>query len=370
MPAWVAPVVAAVAGAVANKVLKSDDPSGGSSETTTTYPPHVTRMQQDAFGIARDLGSQPYVAPPFDTVAPMSGYTTAALEDTVSSQGNWRPGMQGAFATTGDVIDQSNDRNTYTPASWNSQMARRYMSPYVKGALDPVAREMREEYGRQGVALQSNAASEGALGGSRQALLEAEHNYNRGQSISDLYAQGYDRAYGSALGAFGRDADRGLNTARLNETVRSQDLTRMLSGGDLLSRLSGRVQDMSGEDINRMVRAGALDQGQQQSEINEAYRQWTEQRDWGERALNYYLSALGQGGPVGSNKETELTARPTHIGSQLAGAGLAAYGLYKDSQDSGSGSDSWNTGQYFSGSTPVGQSAPAFEFTDFSGSAQ
>ena len=348
MPAWFAPVAAAVAGSVASSLFGGGDDDGGSTEQRTVIDPRVREMQDRAFSTATDLAGQPYVKAPFNTVAPLSGYTQAGMQSVSDNQGQWMPGMQRAYGTAQGAIDASTGARTYTPGEWNNRMAQRYMSPYVRSALNPVARETRLGYDMDRQRMQSNAASEGALGGSRQALLEAENMRNKERAVSDVYAQGYDRAYGNAQGAFGRDADRALDTARLNEQVRGQDLDRQLTGANILSSLTGQVQSLSDNDINNMFRAGDIEQGHNQMQLNEDYRQWVEQRDWGERALDYYLRAIGGAGATNIASQTEHTLPASNPIAQGAGLGLTAYGMYQQNKEPAAApASNWNTGSYF-----------------------
>jgi hypothetical protein len=162
-----------------------------------------------------------------------------------------------------------------------------YMSPYIKGALDPAAREIRQEGAREANALDARSASMNAFGGSRAALAQSENREKTLQGISDLYGEGYARAYESAVGIWGDERARDMQAAG-----RFQDL--------------GQARMNAAEtDISTLMTTGATNRGIQQALMDFDYQQFTENRDWDFRNLAGLIAAIE--GTKGSYSTTQKT---------------------------------------------------------------
>ena len=111
-----------------------------------------TDLQKHAFAGAKDLSYDPY--------------STAAA--------------QGLQSLSGQTFDQN--------------AAQQYMNPYMQNVVDIQKREAQRQSGIQGTQQQSGAASAGALGGSRDAIMRAERERNLGQQMNDIQAQGSQAA--------------------------------------------------------------------------------------------------------------------------------------------------------------------------------
>jgi hypothetical protein len=180
----------------------------------------------------------------------------------------------------------------------------RYMNPYIKGALDPAAREIREEGQRDAMALDARASSMDAFGGSRAALMRSENREKTIQGVKDLYGEGYAKAYESAVNIFGDEKAREYQAAgRLQE-------------------LGTAVQTAGKQDISTLMATGATDRGIQQAMADFDYSQFIENRDWDFRSLGAIIAALE--GTKGSYTTTQSTTSKESGGELGQALGLAA----------------------------------------------
>lgn len=267
-------------------------------KTTQTYTPPtwVESSARRASGIAGDIASQQYT--------PYTGERVAGLSE------NEQMGMELARTNTGAAQPYYEEAaglarsGTRSWADMSDAERNRYMNPYIKGALDPAAREIREEGQRGAMALDARAASMDAFGGSRAALMRSENREKTIQGVKDLYGEGYARAYESAVNIFGSERAR-----ELQASGRIQDI-------------GTAVQSAGQQDISTLMATGATDRGIQQAMADFDYSQFIEDRDWDFRSLGAVIAALE--GTKGSYTTTQTT-KSKESGGELAQAmGLAA----------------------------------------------
>ena len=207
---------------------------GGSKKQTQTQtyqpPSWVEDASQEAIGIGRRIGTQQYT--------PYEGQRVAGLSE------DEQMGVEMARDTAGAALpyyDEAAGLARRSTESWLDADQQAYMNPYIKGALDPAAREIREEGTRGAMALDARASSMDAFGGSRAALMRSENREKTLQGISDLYGEGYAKAYESGLQVFGEERARDLMAAG-----RIQDV-------------GTNIQRANTTDISTLMATGATD---------------------------------------------------------------------------------------------------------------
>lgn len=253
---------------------------GGKSKkkTTSTYTPPswVEAGSRDAISIGRRIGGQQFQQYEGERVAGLSDAERRGIDLAQASVGIARP-----------YLDEASEYARRGTESWTDADQSAYINPYIKGALDPAARELREQGQRDVSALEGRAAMMSAFGGSRAALAQQEARSATLESISDLYGEGYARAYESGVQLFGEERARDMEAA-------------------------GRFQQLGGEavaardaDISNLMTVGATDRSVQQALLDFDWQQFVEERDWGFRQLMGVVAALE--GTKGSYSTTQTT---------------------------------------------------------------
>lgn len=177
-----------------------------------------------------------------------------------------------------------------------------YMNPYVKGALDPAARELKEETQRQVALRGQEAGMAGAFGGARQAIAESETRRGGLEAVSDLYQKGYERAFESGAAKFAADrnaASRGAEQYRALGAQGQQQLT---------------------QDIQNLLTTGGMKRSLKQADLDFDYQQFVEARDWDVTNLQGLLASLSV--PAGST--TIGTTKKSGLGNAIGVAAAAA----------------------------------------------
>lgn len=253
---------------------------GGKSKkkTTSTYTPPewVEDASKQAVRIGRGIGDQQYQRFAGERVAGLSENEQQGMSLARDSVGIGQP-----------YFDEAAGYARSGTQSWTDADQSQYINPYIKGALDPAAREIREEGARGAMALDARASSMDAFGGSRAALMRSENKEATLQGLKDLYGEGYARAYESGANIFGQERARDMEAA------------------GRFQALGGQVVDARQTDISTLMTTGATDRSVQQALRDFDWQQFVEQRDWGFRQLMGVVSALE--GTKGSYSTTQTS---------------------------------------------------------------
>lgn len=271
----------------------------------------------------------------------------AGVNDALSGFGSL---TQGGGASTTPVQAASIAGSNLTPANFGQ--IQQFMSPYQQGVIDIAKREATRQNDLQGIARNSNLVGQGAFGGTRQAIMDAEAARNLNQNLSDLQIRGSQDAYTQAVRAL--EAQRGYDTgvqttnagfqqqANLsNQGAQAADISRQLQAlqaqGSLglnqfaaqqagLQTLSGlntnalnqerTVQDAELQRINALLAAGGQQQALDQKALDVGYNNFLEARDYDIGLLGKYANIIGSI-PRATN-QTTTTPGPSTL-SQITG---------------------------------------------------
>lgn len=244
--------------------------------TTNTYTPPswVEGNARLANQIGTRIGNQAF--------RPYEGERVAGLSENEQMGVRLARDSVGVAQPYYDKAEAALERGTQ---SWADADQSKYINPYIEGALDPVARKIREQGARTEAGLDSRAASMDAFGGSRAALLRSENTKGTLEGISDLYKTGMADAYNFAASVFGSERARDMEAA------------------GRFTHLGGEVQDATQTDISTLMTTGATDRSIQQAMRDFDWGQFVEERDWDFRQLMGVVSALE--GTKGSYSTTQ-----------------------------------------------------------------
>lgn len=256
---------------------------GGSKKSKSTTKVELPEWYQDsakgALGVAEGISSRPYEAFTGERIAAPNANLQLAYQKAAAGS----PNVQ-------SYLDQARGLLNREVGQFDGSTIDRYINPYVKNALDPVARELNEDFDATRRKLASTQVARHAFGGSRAALQESEAQENYLQSVSDLYAKGYAEAWdkGTALWEGDRDAKIQGDLARAQQ----------------LQSMAALAQQVSEADIENLLRTGAIDQDIAQKLLDFKYGQFIEERDWEVQNLQPWLDTLSSIRIPSSSTET------------------------------------------------------------------
>lgn len=261
--------------------------TGGTSASTLSdwVGPYVT----DMLGKAKAISGQDYQV-----------YGGPVTADATQLQKNVFQGLGGiafpstlgqSFSSTGAYQLPSATGGDATGTGTGTGIAAQYMNPYLNAVLTPQLQEMRRQAAITQNANNASAIPQGAFGGSRNAIMNAENQRNLSSNINNAIATGYSNAY-----------DRGL--AQFN-TEQGQQKT---------------LADM-------MYGAGANERAINQEGLTADYNEFLAQRDYPMKQVQFEQSML-QGLPTSTVTNTAAQQSTAgNVASAIGGLGSLFTGL-------------------------------------------
>lgn len=272
----------------------------GSKKRTETYRPdrYITDASRLATQRATQFASRPYQAYQGERVAPLSGAEQQGLEMAQRQAGTYQP-----------YIDRAGGALEGVSTDFRDFDYEGYMNPYIKGALDPAARELREEGMRRQQEMAGQMSSRGAFGGSRAMLALNEAQRGTDEAISDLYGRGYAQAFESGADRWAADQKRMMDLSRSYLDV------------------AGTGVDIDTQAIDNLMRTGEVERTIDQLGKDFDYMQFVEGRDWDAKQAGLLADILPKlQGTYGTTRQTKDKSKGNVMG-QILGAATTLGGL-------------------------------------------
>lgn len=162
-----------------------------------------------------------------------------------------------------------------------------YMSPFIQNVLNNQISASNRGYDISAMNEAAKATQQGAFGGGRQAIMQAENERARNAANQAITAQGLQNAFQGATSQY--------NTG-----------------------------------LQQLTSLGAQQQAQRQRELDIPYQEFLNQQNQPYKQLSY-MSDLIRGTPLGMQSANQVYQAPPSTISQMAGlgtAGIAGLGLY------------------------------------------
>jgi hypothetical protein len=259
----------------------------------------------------------------------------------------------------------------YAQQATSPEAMQDYMSPYMQNVVNQQQREAARTSQIQQQGIQAQATQQGAFGGSRSAIVDAERQRNLATQMGDIQGAGLQQAYqqaqqaqqfGANLGIQGLQAGyQGLNTGIQGQQTGLQGIQTGLQGtaqgiagaqagmqgvgqattagqyglaGSQLGvqgagTLGQLGQTQYGQEMgitDAQQKYGALQQQQSQQGLDFAYQQEMARQQYPYQQLSY-MSDLLRGVPSSQSSQLQYSQQPNQT-AQIIGGGLAAYGAF------------------------------------------
>jgi hypothetical protein len=379
IPEYARPYVETMLGATQRQVFTGGTTPEGIFQPTgfKEYIPFGATYQTDAQGnIVRNAqGQAMFTNTPQQAaqaaVAPLSPLQQQAM----IGLGGYTAPQQGTAASqiAGDVAGRTAAGGYYSPlVAERFQLGRpqqvysdsftapgvsgAYMSPYMQNVVEAQQREARRASEIARNQQQAQAVGQGAFGGSRQAIVEAERQRNLAQQLGDIQAQGLQGAYQQGMGQFNAEqqaylaAQQANQQANLQAAIQNlqaqqaaqqlQEQSRQFGAGlgiqgygqtlqaaQLLGEQGGREFQQDMAVLQAKMQAGGVDQQQQQQVINQAIQNYATQQQYPYLQLGI-MSNMLRGLPMQAGTTSMYQAQPMGV-QQLVGTAGALYNMGK-----------------------------------------
>lgn len=298
-------------------MCSSSQPSAPEKQTVTqtSIPDYAKPYVEKMLGKTEALGNAPYQAYQGERIAgftPMQQQSQQAAANLGPAQqlgvGTQMAGLAGLGAMGAG--------QQYAQQATNPYSMQAYMSPYVENALAPQMREATRQSAMLGQQNQAQAVQQGAFGGSRSAIVEAERQRNLQNQLGDIYGRGMQSAFEQA-----RQAQQFGSTLGLQGYQTAGQMAGTL--GQLGQTQFGQQQ----QALQTQAQMGAQQQALEQQRLAQQYSDFASQRQHPYQQLAF-MSDMLRGLPLAQYSQTMYQQPMSPLGT-IAGAGLTYLGGQK-----------------------------------------
>lgn len=361
IPEYARPYVEAMLGASLQEAFTTQAGPGGTIDVTGVKPfrPYslspqdyiagFSPLQQAAFFGAQNLQVPGQIGVGSDITAGAAASSSNLAQralgygQTSADIGNFGLGA----AQQGFGAGQNYMTNVTDPSQINA-----LMSPYMQNVVNRQLSAARREADMTRQQRQAQLAKAGAYGGARHAIEESEAQKALNSQLEGIQAKGlqtsYDQAlqqlqFGSQLGLQGLGAGyQGLGTALAGQQQGMQGVGMGLQGLQQAGALGGQLGGLGAQQLaaqqgilGMQQQYGGMQQAQEQQLINQAIQNYATAQQYPQQQLSF-LNAMIRGMATPTTTTQSYQAAPP-VASQLAGLGMAGYGLSQMGLFGGSG---------------------------------
>tara|TARA_R100000655_G_scaffold28645_1_gene58198 strand:- start:4004 stop:6700 length:2697 start_codon:yes stop_codon:yes gene_type:complete len=284
--------------------IGQQQPVAGPAIATTAFPAELAPYYKDILSKSQALyedrtaeGYQPYQGP---TMAEFTPEQQQAFTGIAGLAGQQAPKFAEAEQLT---------RQAAAPIA--TADIEQFMNPYQQAVVDIEKKEAQKQFEQKTLpSIRAAQVAQGAFGGTRGTLLEAQTLAEQNRLLSDIQARGSQQGFNQALQqAQAQRAREGQAAAQL-ATIAPQAFKAQLG------------------ELGAMQTVGEEKQRQAQTALNEAYKQFIEERQFPQQSLGQY-QAVVQAQPASQMLESvQYAPPPPPLGQQLLGGLGTLVGTY------------------------------------------
>ena len=290
-------------------------PAPATSMSQTTIPEYAQPYVERMLGKAEAFTEAPYQAYGGERIAGFTPMQQQAFQGAADLGPARQLGLGTQMAGISG-LQALNAGQNYQGMATDPYAVGAYMSPYMENALAPQLREAARTSAIQGQMDQARAVQQGAFGGSRSAIVEAERQRNLQTQLGDIYGRGMQTAYDQARQAQQFGATLGLQGSQ----AAGQSAATL---GQLGQTQFGQQKDV----IAAQQAAGSQQQALQQQQLQQKYQDFLTQKAYPQQNLAF-MSDILRGAPLGQQTQQQYTAAAPSFASQALGLGAAGVGAY------------------------------------------
>jgi len=316
---------------------------GGQPTTSTTntsnLPEYVKPYVENMLGSAQtqiyndDMTTfrpyQPYSSDVNDYVAGFSPLQQQAQQATANlqtpdqfSQGSGLAGIAG-MGSLGLAGQAAGAGQQYAQQAQDPNAMRGYMSPYMQNVVDYQKSQAFRDYQIGQPKMQSAAVGQGAFGGNRLAIQQAEAQRGLMSQLQGIEATGAQKAFEDAT----KQQQFGANLGMQGIQAGLQGLGQVTQSGNALGNLGTAQLGAQTGIINAQTQQGAAQQAAEQQKINQAIQDYATAQQYPMMQLSM-MNSLLRGLPMQNTTTQQYQAQPG-TAQQALGLGLGALGAYK-----------------------------------------
>ena len=204
-------------------------------------------------------------------MATTQGQGIGAFQPYISQAGAYDQAASGALGQASTALGQAGQFGTAAGGFSGPSAYQGFMSPYQQDVIDATLQEYDSQAAQGLAGIGQQAAMSGNLGGGREGVMRAQFqnksDMNRALLQSGLLQQGFTQANQLANQAFGQQSNlanlqMGIGQGQMGIGQAQQGLSQNQQG------LASQVPGLYGQDVNALRSAGAIQQAQQQAQLD------------------------------------------------------------------------------------------------------
>ena len=284
-----------------------------------------------------DIEKNPYQQYGGERIAGFQPMQQQAFQGAANMQPSQQVGLGSGIAGMAGIgaLNTNYQGRNFQGGQFDSQAAQQYMNPYTQNVVDYQKSQALRDFQIAQPMRQAQAVQQGAFGGSRSAIVDAEAQRSLNSQLQGIEATGQQAAFQNAQQQYNTDQARRLQAQQLGEQSRQygaglgmQGLQTGLQAAGQLGQL-GQTQYGQEMGINQLQsQYGAQQQQQAQRPLDMAYQDFQNQQNYPYKQLGF-MSDMIRGLPLGQQSTSSIYAQGPSTVQTLAGLGGAAYGFGK-----------------------------------------
>lgn len=308
--------------------------------STNNLPAWYSDYQKGILAKGNAIAAQPYQAYGAQRVAGMTGDQEASFANTRDNMGNWAPQLNAANATAANAANISAygaGAGALNAASgtWNGQSAQQYMSPYIDNVVDRIGQlGQRNLTERLLPSVNDTFVRAGQMGSTRMIGQVGNAVRDMNESIMAQQNEALNQGYTNAQTQFAADQNRLASIGQTQGNLASADAQNQNSIAKTQAAFAQQLQSQGLTDNAALQANGALQQALDQKNLDTAYGDFVEQRDYPKQQVAFLSDVLHGVGNPGSQTTSTYTAplsnsyQPSGL-AQIAGSLSTAGALSK-----------------------------------------
>jgi hypothetical protein len=317
IPEYAKPYVTTMLGATQKQLFEGTDTEGGGYDITgfKPYKPYSTNVNDYVAGFspmqqqAMQATGQLQVPGQYGQATQMTGLA-----------GLGSLGLAGQMAGAGQNFAQQ---------AQDPRAMQGYMSPYMQNVVDYQKSQALRDYQMAAPMRARQAIGQGAFGGSRQAIMEAEAERSLGSQLQGIAATGSQKAFEDAQ----RQQQFGAQLGLQGQQAGLQGLGQFGQMAGQLGQLGGQQLTAQRDIIGMQNTMGAQQQALEQQKINQAIQDYATQQQYPLMQLGF-MSNMLRGLPMQATTTQSYQATPSQLNQGLGllagAAGAKQAGLFAE----------------------------------------
>jgi len=291
-----------------------------------------------------DIEKNPYQQYGGERIAGFQPMQQQAFQGAANMQPSAQLGLGTGLAGAAGIgaLGTNYQGGNFQGGQFDTQAAQQYMNPYTQNVVDYQKSQALRDFQIAQPMRQAQAVQQGAFGGSRSAIVDAEAQRSLNSQLQGIEATGQQAAFQNAQQQYNTDQARRLQAQQLGEQSRQygaglgmQGLQTGLQAAGQLGQL-GQIQYGQEMGINQLQsQYGAQQQQQAQRPLDMAYQDFQNQQNYPYKQLGF-MSDMIRGLPLGQQSTSSIYEQGPSTVQTLAGLGGAAYGFGRSGMFGGS----------------------------------